>query len=150
MKALSSRTVKAQGGVTLIEVLIAILVLSFGLLGLASLQLLTLRNNQSSFDRSRAIMAVYSVADLMRANLGVRGELDTGSTVVATQITAWETILKQHLGTDATGAISCTSTAITPLFTPQIDRQTCTVTITWDDSLVEGGGTQTLTTQVEL
>lgn len=150
METLSSALARRQRGVTLIEVLIAILVLSFGLMGLASLQLMTLRNNQSSFDRSRAIMAVYSIADIMRANIGVRGELDTSSTAVSDQQDDWEAILKQHLGADATGTINCDTTQIEPLFTPDINKHICTVTIQWDDSLAGGSSTQELTTQVQL
>jgi len=56
------------GGFTLIEVLIAVLVLAVGLLGMAGLQVTGLRNNQSAYYRSQATQLAYDMADRMRAN----------------------------------------------------------------------------------
>lgn len=58
-----------NAGFTLIEVLIAMLVLAVGLLGLAGLQATSLRNNQSAYNRSQAIQLAYDLADRMRANV---------------------------------------------------------------------------------
>lgn len=55
-------------GFTLIEVLIALVVLSGGLLGLAAMQATALSNNQSAYNRSQAIQLIYDIADRMRAN----------------------------------------------------------------------------------
>ena len=60
---------KAQSGFSLIEVLVAALVLSIGLVGVAALQALSLQNNQSSFMRSQATALAYDLADRARANL---------------------------------------------------------------------------------
>ena len=57
-------------GFTLIEVLIAVLVLSIGLLGLASLQANSLRNNYSAYMRSQASILANDMADRIRANPG--------------------------------------------------------------------------------
>ena len=59
---------KKHSGFTLIEVLIAMLVLAVGLLGLAGLQATSLRNNQSAYNRSQATQLAYDIADRMRAN----------------------------------------------------------------------------------
>lgn len=56
-------------GFTLIEVLIAMLVLAVGLLGLAALQVTGLRNNLSAYHRSQATILAYDMADRMRANV---------------------------------------------------------------------------------
>ena len=56
-------------GFTLIEVLIAMVLLGVGLLGLASLQAYSLRNTQSAYNRSLATELAYDLADRMRANL---------------------------------------------------------------------------------
>lgn len=56
-------------GFTLIEVLIAMLVLAVGLLGLAGLQAASLKNNQSAYNRSQATQLAYDLADRMRANI---------------------------------------------------------------------------------
>lgn len=57
-----------QSGFTLLEVLVAIVVLSLGLLGLAGLQAATLRNNQIAYYRAIAIQQTYDMADRIRAN----------------------------------------------------------------------------------
>lgn len=57
-----------QSGFTLLEVLIALLVLSIGLLGLAGLQAKGLRYNQSAYLRSVATAQAYNMADRIRAN----------------------------------------------------------------------------------
>lgn len=64
------------GGFTLFEVLIAVLILSIGLLGVAGLQLYGVRYNQGSMLRSQATMAAYDIMDRMRANAE---EVDAGS-----------------------------------------------------------------------
>ncbi|MCC5865121.1 MAG: type IV pilus modification protein PilV [Wenzhouxiangella sp.] len=64
----SPRTHQASSGVTLIEVLIAVLVLSIGLLGLAALQGVALQSGQAAYYRSQATAIAYEAADFMRAN----------------------------------------------------------------------------------
>lgn len=62
-----------QSGFTLLEVLVAIVVLSLGLLGLAGLQAASLRNNQTAYYRGIATQQALDMADRIRANLvGVR------------------------------------------------------------------------------
>lgn len=55
-------------GFTLLEVLITLVVMSIGLLGLAALQVSSLRNNQSAEQRSQATELAYSMSDRMRVN----------------------------------------------------------------------------------
>lgn len=57
-----------QSGFTLMEVLIAILVLAFGLLGYAFLQTMTLRFAQSANQRTQATNLANAMFDQMRAN----------------------------------------------------------------------------------
>lgn len=57
-----------QRGATLIEVLVAMLVLSIGLLGLAGMQMTALKSNQSAYYRSQATVLAYDIIDRMRAN----------------------------------------------------------------------------------
>lgn len=58
----------SEQGFTLIEILVAVLVLSFGLLGLAMLQATGLRYNTDSYMRSQATILAYDLIDRMRAN----------------------------------------------------------------------------------
>jgi len=57
-----------QGGFNLFEVLVALLVLSFGLLGLAALQNFSLKSTHQSFQRTQATLAMQDIIDRMRAN----------------------------------------------------------------------------------
>lgn len=56
-------------GFTLIEVLVAVIVLAIGLLGLAGLQATSLRNNQSAYNRSQATQLASDMADKLRTNV---------------------------------------------------------------------------------
>lgn len=78
-----------QGGVALLEAMIAILVLSFGLLGLAGLQLAGIRSNQVAYQRSVATMQAYDMADRMRA--GMSSTAYTPLTAVnSTDLSDWQ------------------------------------------------------------
>lgn len=55
-------------GFTLVEVLVAMLILATGLLGLAGLQASSLGNNQSAYNRSQATQFAYDLIDRIRAN----------------------------------------------------------------------------------
>lgn len=57
-----------HGGFTLIEVLVAMLILSIGLLGMAGLQSLSFKMNQSAHLSSQATFLSYDMIDRMRAN----------------------------------------------------------------------------------
>lgn len=72
-------------GFTLIEVLIAMLVMAVGLLGLAGMQAKSLGNNQSAYNRSLATQLAYDLTDRMRAN--VKG-LATYTTIAPAAATA--------------------------------------------------------------
>lgn len=65
---------KISAGFTLIEVLVAVLVLGLGLLGLASLQATALSNNQSAYNRSQAAQLAYDITDRMRTNRSAKGD----------------------------------------------------------------------------
>jgi type IV pilus assembly protein PilV len=64
----SSRPARASSGFSMVEVLVALLVLSIGLLGLASLQTFGLKYNQQSYQRTQAVYQAYDIADRIRAN----------------------------------------------------------------------------------
>ena len=64
----SSRNPRHSGGMTLIEVLVTLVIISVGLLGIAALQLTTVRNNYDAFVRAQAAMLASDMLDRMRAN----------------------------------------------------------------------------------
>jgi type IV pilus assembly protein PilV len=149
-------TINRQTGVGLIEVLVAVLVLSIGFLGIAALQALSLSTNNSAMARSMATIDSYSILDAMRADIASAkgGTYNTapnvkanacpaaGATLVTAQLNQWCNQLGNDLGKVATttGAITCGATG------------SCTITITFDDSRGGAGGTsaQTVTTATML
>lgn len=158
---LGYRRHSAQSGVGLIEVLIAVLVLSIGFLGIAALQAMSLSTNNSAMARSMATISSYSILDAMRADMGGAraGSYNrTGTGVVKAnacpaasgslaqdQLHQWCAQLAASLGPSesTTGGVDC-STAGAGVY--------CTITITFDDSRSQtgGGDTQTVVTRAML
>jgi len=83
-----------QHGFSMIELLVAVLVLAVGLLGLASLQTRSLQFNYSAYQRTQANILAYDIIDRMRAN----------PAVVATSGYNFE------MGTGPVGTADCQST----------------------------------------
>jgi type IV pilus assembly protein PilV len=133
---------KRSNGFTLLEVLIAILIFSFGMLGLAVLQAQSIKVNQSANFRSQATALANVILDNMRANRGNLGsfysnpynapidgcgELPAGG-APADDVTAWRQLLSCELP-QGVGAI-----APLPTGTNQV-----AVCIRWSDSRLESG-----------
>lgn len=57
-----------QRGISLIEVLVTVVILAFGLLGLAGLQMTGVRNNHTAYQRTQASSLTYEIMDRIRAN----------------------------------------------------------------------------------
>ena len=64
----NSRLSRASGS-TLIEVLVSLLVLSFGMLGMAGVQVVSLRGNQAAYFRTMATTYSVDIIERMRANI---------------------------------------------------------------------------------
>ncbi len=115
---------KQQRGMSLMEVLISILVLSIGLLGVAALQTSSMRHTNSSLERTMAATLTDTLAELLRANPEAARQGNyafsdcAGSTVLGTA--GWVQDVKQ-----ATRADAC------PVVAWAGDRYT--VTIIWGD-----------------
>jgi len=60
---------RSERGVTLVEALITLLVMSIGLLGIAAMQVIGIQENASALRHSQATWLAYEIADRMRANL---------------------------------------------------------------------------------
>lgn len=61
-------TLTASRGFTLIEVMVAVFVLAVGILGLAGMQAVGLKESQNSYFRTQADMLANDMVDRMRAN----------------------------------------------------------------------------------
>lgn len=68
MRSKHSTGLNMQFGTTLMEVLVSLLVLSFGLLGIAGVQSVSLRNNQAAYFRTQATMLTSEIIERMRGN----------------------------------------------------------------------------------
>lgn len=96
---------KIMSGFSLIEVLVAIVILSLGMLGMAGLQASSLRNNQAAYYRSQATLLAYDILDRMRANRAVAGQYDVPlgplgagpAGIVLTDLTEWKDTLAREL-----------------------------------------------------
>jgi type IV pilus assembly protein PilV len=60
---------RSERGFTLVEVLVALVVLSVGLLGMAKMVMVSSHSNDSAYLRSQAVALGYQALDAMRANL---------------------------------------------------------------------------------
>ena len=138
----------------MIEVLVAIVILVFGVLGVAAMQATALRNSQSSMDHSQAVVQINTILDRMRANvpqariglynlgnfgtdLGGTGTtvwtcgLPSAGALPANERRAWIQALHDNLGASACGIIDCNDTQ-------------CDIGVKWNDE--RGAGVNPLAT----
>ena len=118
-----------QRGATLLEVLIALVILALGVLGMVALQTTSLKSNQTAMTRSLATELANEITDLMRANqsqaragsydVALTAAAPTGTAAYAVDLQNW----KRRLATlpDGKGSISHSGAAFT-------------VTIQWNES----------------
>ncbi|WP_426664588.1 type IV pilus modification protein PilV [Rhodanobacter aciditrophus] len=62
------RKPSCQRGVSLIEVLVAVMIFSIGLVGLAGLLIMATRSNQAAYLRTQVVFLAHNMADRMSAN----------------------------------------------------------------------------------
>jgi len=137
-----------QYGATLIEILVAMAILAVGLLGVAALQMVGLKNTHSSSLHTQATTSMIDILDRMRVNrtAALAGNYDialnelapVGLTVAATDLRGWKTDLAAQLPT-GDGAIDCTTVA-----------GLCVVTVQWDDGRATAGRGGGVTLRVRL
>ena len=127
-----------QAGVSLVEVLVSVLVVTTGLLGAAALQAAALRNNQGSYERTQTSILTQGIFDAMRANMAgvTANSYNTGgwsctipnpTGLAGSDISRWLDNLHTQINSSACGSIDCVANA-------------CTVGVRWDDSRATGGG----------
>ncbi|MBA1427060.1 type IV pilus modification protein PilV [Pseudomonas fluorescens] len=139
---------RPQSGMTLIEVLVALLVLALGLLGAAAIQLNALKYTDSARMTSQASFIAYDMLDRIRANAGVdyawaQAERAPPGTSTASvrdlDLHDFETNILGFAGKDAKGAVTVSGNAVT-------------ISISWDDARAAGSlGTRqifTLTSRI--
>lgn len=140
-----------QSGFSLLEVLIAVVVTSVGLIGLAGMQAAGLNSNQRAYQRSQATVLAYDLADRMRANTNSINSYLTSSMTLAQAVAAGEVA-----GCKSTTGCSTAQMAQTDLVdwnadltvalpnptgvitldnrgTATLDDDLYTITLSWDD-----------------
>jgi len=60
-----------QRGFSMIELLVAVLVMGIGVLGITGLQMVSLQNNRGALVRAQAVMLAYDMMDRIRANRSI-------------------------------------------------------------------------------
>ena len=78
MNSIKIHTSKSLG-FTLIEVMLALVIFSIGLLGLASLQANSLQQSHNAYSRTQAMYLAYDILDRMRANRSEATNYDIGT-----------------------------------------------------------------------
>jgi type IV pilus modification protein PilV len=139
-------------GVSLIEVLVSVVVLSIGLLGVAAMQSIALRGGQSSLESSQAIIQTSAILEAMRANRLNAVAYNTagmicvtpaaGGTLAQDDISNWIGSLKQTIGSGAADVTTCGQIAGCPA--------ACVITVRWDDSRAGGGQNRTIATRTTI
>jgi type IV pilus assembly protein PilV len=147
---------RPHDGFTLLEVLVALLVLSIGLLGIGKMMMLSARANDSAYMRSQATALGYTILDAMRANrqsatvsgydtaLGVfpAAAPGCGTSVAAAcnsgqqaqyDLWQWGTSLAAQLP----GGVGSVATVVAPDILTGANNITATVTVQWSDKVGE-------------
>lgn len=142
-----------QSGFTLLEVMVAMLVLSIGLLGLAGLMASSMRNNQSAYHSTQATWLAYDILDRIRANRAgaLAGDYSAAlgpatcsitppsGTIAAQDIGGWKNMIACALP-EGDGSIT-----VTPA------NRRVSITVQWNDSRGTGGlANQQLTVESQL
>lgn len=98
--------ISRQQGLSLIEVLVAIFILAVGLLGLAAMQLQSLKYTQGSQWRSHANFLAYDIVERVRANRSNVSEYaialtaappTSGSSIAQSDVIIWRDQLAENI-----------------------------------------------------
>jgi type IV pilus assembly protein PilV len=147
----SSRGPRSVRGISLIEVLVAVVVLSIGLLGVAAMQSVALRGGQSSLETSQAVIQTSAILDAMRANRANAAAYNTGGlvcaaaaggTVAEVDLQTWITDLKNNISNTDDDDTTCGGIVCSP--------EACVITIQWDDSRAGGENARQVVTRTTI
>jgi type IV pilus assembly protein PilV len=149
-------------GFTMVEVLVALVVLAVGMLGIAGLYVITLRSGGSAIYRMQAVNLATDIADRIRTNrsanvsyqgaaaanpcFGVAAVADcTPAAMAAADLFVWQAQVAQTLPGGAGGIIVVTPTAL--VIPPVGAVFQYTVTINWTEA---GASAQSYTVNFQI
>lgn len=120
----------------LLEVLVSILIFSFGILGVVAMQARAAQLSVNAEDRNRAALLANEMATAMQ----LQGSNDvTGNAAMAAYYTAWQTRVGTATGSGLPGGTGTVSAVV---------ANVATITVQWTPTI--GGGTQRFVTQVTM
>ena len=141
---------KSSSGFTLIEIMVAIVIVSIGLLAYAGLQIDGLKQTHAALFRSQASISTNDMADRLRANLpgalagGYRTQQTTSLPMpncttgcipfdlAVRDLKIWQNLLTQYLPL-ATGVVSCTDSDTLDAI-PCSEDSIHSIVVSWDDN----------------
>lgn len=141
-RRLLKRLKQNKQGFILIETLVAVIVLAIGLLGMAAMQVVGLKNNNSAYTRTQATYLAYDMIDRIRNNTGGDYALVIGSTpatnvcsftVVTSTLNCSESELANFDKTTWLADITNTLPGGQGGIAVAVDGKTYTITIRWLD-----------------
>lgn len=121
-----------QTGVTMIEVLVAILVSVIGLFSAMQLQLTAVTNTNSAYFRSQAVVISMGLIDQLRANPdeALAGNYDIDLAAAVPTEGGLETTDLQQWRADLNAALPSSDSSVACVSATRI----CSITVQWDDS----------------
>lgn len=135
---------QCQRGVTLVEAMIALLVISIGLLGIASLQITAMNQNASSLHHSQAVWYAYNMSDRVRANISGFASYDginTGTNDYTQQCITARCSAANMINADAADWENMISNLPGGVGVISIPGNELLVTVMWDDDGTGATGT---------
>ncbi|MEP4145679.1 MAG: type IV pilus modification protein PilV [Halioglobus sp.] len=150
-----------SGGFTLIEVLVTLLIIAIGLLGLAGLQITSLKNQMETYQRAQALLLVEDMVNRIRVNaIAARsltaypnettyGQLDSdeidaicpdpsSATIAQNDRCQWNDLLAGSdvtLGTDSQGSVMGALGCIDIVDANSYEEVVIRVTVAWQGSV---------------
>lgn len=135
MIAMPTKMFRHQNGFSLLEALIALVIVSLGMLGIAGIIANSLKVNQGAQIRSQAAWLAHDIIDSMRANRASANSYDGADCAAAPpggiagdDIANWCASLAATLP-GGTGTVTSAGNVVT-------------VTVQWDDSRAAGGSAE--------
>ncbi len=77
MSIITPHRSRTESGFTLLEVMVALVIFSIGMLGLAGIQAEGIQSNNTAYLRTIAMQHAYNISDLIRANTDDAGNVDS-------------------------------------------------------------------------